>query len=96
MQACDRQKHEMIRKLTHSLMRYHKLLPLGLILLVVGGCSTHPKEYNGRPVVGVKWSEGEMVYILGPKAGEKEEIERIAREGIEAASDVKFSGTKGE
>ena len=46
--------------------------------------------------MGVKWSEGEMVYILGPKAGEKEEIERIAREGIEAASDVKFSGTKGE
>jgi len=64
------------------------------ILLTLGGYLLHPKEYNGHPVVGMKRATDGLVYVLGAKSGEKEEIERIAQEGNEAAADIKFTGTK--
>jgi len=73
-----------------------RLLPIVLVFSCLSGCQQLPKEHNGRPVIGVKWSEGRMVYVLGPKPGDREEIERIAREGTEAAADVKFAGRKPE
>lgn len=82
--------------LSHSLRRDLKLrlLLLALAPMILGGCETLPQEYQGRPVVGVKWVEGKKVYLVGPKGDEKEEIERIAREGDEATAEVTFAGTK--
>ncbi len=62
--------------------------------LALSGCLLHPREYQDRPVVGVKWTRGGLVYVLGPKPGEKDEIIRIAEEGNEAVADIKFPQSK--
>jgi hypothetical protein len=66
------------------------------ICLLVGlaGCQNQTKEIDGRPVIGVRWVDGKVVYILGQKAGDKEATERMAKEATDAAAGVVFEGKK--
>ncbi len=72
---------------------------LGLLIAVAAflssaGCQTHPKEIEGRKVVGVRWVDGKRVYLVEDANGDRTTMTAAADEAREASEGVRFKPLK--
>lgn len=66
-----------------------------LAALVVGcGCVTRPQEISGHKVVGTRWVNGHVVYVLADSEADKQRMRDSAEEADEAARSVVFHPTR--
>ena len=64
-------------------------LVLGLTL-AGAGCVTRPSEIDGHKVIGSKWVDGRVVYVLAVKEDDQKRMREMAMEAEEAAKGVVF------
>lgn len=58
------------------------------------GCVTRPKEINGHKVVGTRWVDGHLVYVLAESDTDRERMRASAEEADTAAKGVVFKPSR--
>ncbi|HWL15680.1 MAG TPA: hypothetical protein VNR00_08745 [Opitutus sp.] len=58
-----------------------------IFLIVAAGCAT-PQTIDGRRVIGTRWVNGRIVYVL---EGDEEALRRGANEATEASEGIVFA-----
>lgn len=66
---------------------------LAALSLASLGCAT-PKTIDGRPVIGTRWVDGKVVYVLGETEADRQRLQEGAREAEVAGKDVVFKPLK--
>jgi hypothetical protein len=66
-----------------------KIAAFSLLLAVLGGCQS-PKYVNGRKVIGTRWLDGHVVYVLAPNEEDQAATQRALKESEDGAREVTF------
>lgn len=64
------------------------------LALGAAGCLLHPREINGHKVVGTRWVNGHLVYVLAESESDQERMRDAAQAAGEASKTVVFKPTR--
>ncbi len=66
-----------------------KIATISILMLALGGCQ-NPQYINGRKVIGTRWQNGHVVYILAPSEEDQAATQKALKESEAAAKEVTF------
>ena len=71
-----------------------RVLAIPVLALAAAGCVARPTEINGHKVVGTRWVNGHVVYVLAESESDQARMRDSARAAEEASKGVVFKPSR--